>query len=59
MGRKKCKGVEGLKGPGYMVGLPNPRSVSKEEFQRRSDELKKTNEKIRKDWEAKQKGSKK
>ncbi len=31
----------------YIVGMPNPKSVSKEEWERRSKELNEINEKIR------------
>ena len=41
--------------PPQMVGMPNPKSVSKEEFARRAKKLKETNDKLRKDWEAKKK----
>ena len=38
-----------------MVGMPNPKSVSKEEFARRAKKLEETNAKLRKDWETKKK----
>ena len=41
--------------PPQMVGMPNPKSVSKEEFDKRAKKLKETNDKLRKGWEAKRK----
>ena len=61
----KVKGKQGIKGldpnkwHGGRVGLPNPYSVSKEEFQRRAKKLEEDNAKAKKEWEAKHKKSSK
>ena len=41
--------------PPQMAGMPNPKSVSKEEFDKRAKKLKETNDKLRKGWEANRK----
>ena len=39
------------KRPMYIVGVPNPASVSKEEYDRRVKKLNETNAKIKEKWE--------
>ena len=56
MGRKNIKGLNLFKDrPPQICGVPNPKSMSKEEFAKRVKKLEETNAKLRKDWEAKKK----
>ena len=45
---KKLKGL--YKGPQIIVGVPNPNSVSKEEFERRTNRINEINKKFKEEY---------